>query len=60
MRAHSSRDYLGQIDKSVPATLRLLRTSAAEPAGMDPVRPLDVGAGPAEGQPDGARLIARP
>ena len=28
MRAHSSRDYLGQIDKSVPATLRLLRTSA--------------------------------
>ena len=42
MRAHSSRDYRGQIAKSVPATLKLLRTSRLDPAAWTAVWSLDV------------------
>ncbi len=60
MRAHSSRDYLGQIDKSVPATLRLLRTSALNRQAWTRFGHWMWAQGLLNGQPDGARLIARP
>jgi putative hydroxymethylpyrimidine transport system substrate-binding protein len=60
MRAHSSRDYLGQIEKSVPATLRLLRTSGLNRQAWERFGNWMWSQGLLSGQPDGARLVTRP
>ncbi len=60
MKAHSSRDYLGQIDQSVPATLKLLDTSRLDPAAWTAFGRWMWQNGLLKSEPDGASLVAQP
>ena len=60
MQAHSSRDYLGQIDQSVPATLQLLRHSRLDPAAWTAFGRWMWQNGLLKSEPDGASLVAQP
>ncbi len=60
MQTHSSRDYLGQINASVPATLKLLRTSRLDPSAWTAFGLWMWKHGLLDQKPDGAALVASP
>jgi putative hydroxymethylpyrimidine transport system substrate-binding protein len=60
MRQHSSRDYKQMLARSVPATLRLLRTSSLHPAAWQAFGEWMKGQGLLEDEPDGRALVAEP
>jgi putative hydroxymethylpyrimidine transport system substrate-binding protein len=59
MRRESYRDYRGTLARSVPATLRLLRTSRLDPAAWQRFGAWMRGAGLVHGTPDGRALVWR-
>jgi ABC-type nitrate/sulfonate/bicarbonate transport system substrate-binding protein len=60
MRTQSARDYKGQIARSVPATLKLLRTSRLDPAAWTAFGNWMWRHGLLKSQPDGASLVTQP
>ncbi len=60
MRKHSSRDYLGEIAQSVPATLALLKTSRLDPAAWAAFGRWMWHNGLLDSDPAGASLVAQP
>ena len=60
MRANSSRDYKNALATSVPETLRLLDTTALDPAAWNRFGRWMQAQGLLKSPPDGAALVARP
>jgi putative hydroxymethylpyrimidine transport system substrate-binding protein len=60
MRRHSSRDYKDVLARSVPATLRLLDTSALDPSAWEAFGRWMKQQGLLQAEPDGRALVARP
>jgi len=60
MGAHAASDYKDILDRSVPATLRLLDTTALDPSAWTAFGNWMQGRGLLEQPPDGAALVASP
>jgi putative hydroxymethylpyrimidine transport system substrate-binding protein len=60
MKANSSRDYRDVLETSVPDTLRLLDTTALDPAAWDRFGRWMQAQGLLDDQPDGAALVSSP
>ena len=60
MGAHAASDYKDILDRSVPATLRLLDTTTLDPAAWTAFGDWMHGRGLLEQPPDGAALVASP
>jgi len=60
MRRHSSRDYRDVLEQSVPATLKLLDTSALVPDQWEAFGAWMADQGLLDGEPDGRALVTNP